>query len=224
MPSWEEEDKLLTSLGLSAEDLVCGIDEVGRGCLAGPVVAYAVAFKSRELLFLNYINDSKKLTPVQREHVSPLIKANAYYGKGSASPEEIEDLNIYWASILAMERAYRALATQCSPSCALVDGKAKLNLAIPVKSLVKGDGLSYSIAAASILAKVDRDREICQIDKKLNFRYNFKSNKSYATRTHLKALESFGPSAYHRFNFAPIKHRWSRQTILTNGSAPASED
>lgn len=209
MPTWEHEDELLSRSTGEAPKLVCGIDEVGRGCLAGPVVAYAVAFKSRNLDFLEQINDSKKVKPATRSLVAQKIRQHAYVGCGSSSAQEIDHINIYHAALLAMERAYWDLCTHCVPWGVLVDGNKApplgLNSELKVRTLIKGDSLSYSIAAASILAKVERDHLITQLDEEMAGRYGWAANKSYGTKTHLRALELYGPCQHHRRSFAPVK-------------------
>lgn len=176
---------------------VCGIDEAGRGPLSGPVVAAACILPDGCEIPL--LNDSKKLTPKQRDRLFDEIREKAVaYGIGSASPEEIDEINILNATMLAMRRAIAALPVKAD--FALVDGNVVRDFPIPAKAIVKGDALSCSISAASILAKVTRDR-ICLEDDKKYPAYQFAKHKGYGTALHMKILREIGPSPIHRKTF-----------------------
>lgn len=189
-----------------AEGHLCGIDEVGRGPLAGNVVAACVVLDLRGKPIPG-IDDSKKLSPEAREELAPLIRERALaYGVGEATVEEIDRLNIYHASHLAMRRALEALAASAAPECArpalvLVDGNRTVpGVAYPQRALVGGDALSASIAPASILAKVARDRALVEADA-LYPQYGFARHKGYPTREHREALRLHGPCPLHRRSF-----------------------
>lgn len=176
---------------------VCGIDEAGRGPLSGPVVAAACILP--EGCEIPLLNDSKKLTPKQRDRLFDEIRERAVaYGIGSASPEEIDEINILNATMLAMRRAIAALPVKAD--FALVDGNVIRDFPIPAKAIVKGDALSCSIAAASILAKVTRDR-ICLEDDKKYPAYQFAEHKGYGTALHMQILRDIGLSPIHRKTF-----------------------
>ncbi len=177
---------------------VAGLDEAGRGPLAGPVVAAAVVFYENPQISM--INDSKKLTEEVRECLFELILNETLCGIGAAEVEEIDRINIYQASFLAMDRALENLNTQ--PEHLLVDGRAFPRNDIPFTTIVKGDSLSYSVAAASILAKVTRDRMMREYDQEFP-QYGFANHKGYATREHLDAIEEFGYCPIHRRSFHP---------------------
>ena len=177
---------------------VAGLDEAGRGPLAGPVVAAAVVFYENPQISM--INDSKKLTEEIREYLFDLILNETLCGIGAAEVGEIDRINIYQASFLAMDRALENLNTQ--PEHLLVDGRAFPRNDIPFTTIVKGDSLSYSVAAASILAKVTRDRIMREYDSEFP-QYGFASHKGYATRDHLDAIEEFGYCPIHRRSFHP---------------------
>lgn len=180
---------------------VCGIDEAGRGPLAGPVCAAAVILP-RDLDLaqaLPGLNDSKKLTDKKRRELFEKIKACALaYGIGWASPEEIDEINILQATFLAMGRAVNAL--EISPAFCLVDGNRDPGLTIPMETIIKGDNLSASIAAASILAKVSRDDVMLAMAEQYP-QYGFEVHKGYGTKRHYAALEEFGPCPIHRQSF-----------------------
>lgn len=176
---------------------VCGIDEAGRGPLAGPVFAAAVILP--EDCTIEGINDSKKLTPKKRESLFEEIEAGAVaFGIGFATEEEIDSINILQATFLAMKRAFDALKIQ--PGIALVDGNRMPSLGVETRTIVKGDALSASIAAASILAKVSRDRLLCEIDK-IYPQYGFAKHKGYGTAYHVEMLKKYGPCPVHRKTF-----------------------
>lgn len=180
--------------------LVCGVDEAGRGPLAGPVVVAAVILDpGRPLLG---IDDSKKLSAAQRERLAPLIREQALcWAVAEASVEEIDRLNILQATLLAMQRAVAALSVR--PERALVDGNRCPQLDIPVAAVVKGDGQIASIAAASILAKTVRDAGMQILH--LEFpHYGFDRHMGYPTAAHVAALKQHGPSPAHRRSFRPV--------------------
>jgi len=181
------------------DDRVAGVDEVGRGCLAGPVTAAAVILPRDHGII--GLRDSKKLSAAQRERLTPLICARATaWALGSASVEEIDQLNILQATFLAMRRAVEALAPQ--PLRCRVDGSQRPPLALPVQMVVGGDALEPAIMAASIIAKVARDAEMAQLDTRCPG-YGLARHKGYGTPEHLKALRQLGASVWHRRSFAP---------------------
>lgn len=190
---WEIEE------GLYAQGIVtvCGVDEAGRGPLAGPVCAAAVILPS--YLEIPGLDDSKKLTDKRRRELFPLIKEQAVaYGIGLASHEEIDEINILQATFLAMERALAQLSTR--PDIALIDGNREKDFGLPVKTVVKGDSLSANIAAASVLAKVTRD--MIMEDMAAEYpQYGFEIHKGYGTKAHYDALRTYGHSPIHRMTF-----------------------
>ncbi|MGB7978422.1 MAG: ribonuclease HII [Chlamydiales bacterium] len=181
---------------------IAGIDEAGRGPLAGPVVAAACILPEGALF--NGLNDSKQLTPEQREIL--FIEMTRYhgmiYGVGVIDHEQIDRVNILQATFLAMRKAVDEMAVL--PDYLLIDGNQIPHFDIPAESIVAGDTLSVSIAAASILAKVTRDRIMGELDKKYP-QYGFKQHKGYATEQHLEAIRSLGPCPIHRKSFDPVK-------------------
>ncbi len=178
---------------------VAGLDEAGRGPLAGPVVAAAVVFLPNPEI--PRINDSKKLDEDSRSYLYDLIRTEALdYGVGSADVAEIDELNILQATFLAMRRALSRL--RAKPHHLLVDGRTYLDKSIPFTTIVKGDSKSYSIAAASILAKVTRDRIMQEYDREFPG-YGFARHKGYGTGTHLDAIEELGFCPIHRRSFHP---------------------
>lgn len=180
---------------------VCGVDEAGRGPWAGPVSAAAVILHPRRAP--KGLDDSKKLSAKAREGLEIEIKASAVaWGVGFASVTEIAELNILHATGLAMRRAIEALAVQ--PVHALVDGNYRFPLPCAVQPVVKGDGISKSIAAASILAKVARDRLMAEMDERYPG-YGFAAHKGYRAPIHAKALLELGPCEIHRMSWGPVK-------------------
>jgi len=180
---------------------VCGVDEAGRGPWAGPVCAAAVILAPRKVP--KGLNDSKKLTAKRREALEVEIKGRAMaWGVGFASVAEIAELNILHATGLAMRRAVEAM--QVRPVFALVDGNYAFPLPCPVKTVIRGDGISCSIAAASILAKVARDRLMADLDG-LYPGYGFAGHKGYGAPVHAKALLELGPCPEHRLSWAPVR-------------------
>ena len=176
---------------------ICGIDEAGRGPLAGPVCAAAVILP--EGLEIPGLNDSKKLTDKKRRELFPIIEEQALaFGLGWASQEEIDDINILQATFLAMSRAVEQLNIR--PDLALVDGNRAPTLDLPVETVVKGDSLSANIAAASVLAKVSRDDVMLRMAEEYPG-YGFEVHKGYGTKAHYEALRTFGPSPIHRRTF-----------------------
>ena len=178
-------------------NLVCGVDEAGRGPLAGPVCAAAVILP--EDCDLPGLNDSKKLTENKREALYDQIIAKAVaYGIAFASVEEIEEINILSAALLAMNRAIEKLPQ--APDMALIDGNTTRDIKVPARSIVGGDGKCACIAAASVLAKVTRDRLMLDMAKEYP-QYGFEKHKGYGTKAHYAALEEHGPSPIHRMSF-----------------------
>lgn len=177
--------------------IICGCDEAGRGPLAGPVFAAAVILP--ENVDIPKLNDSKKLTEKQRDKLFDIIKETAVdYCIAQASVEEIEEINILNASMLAMKRAIEGLSTK--PDFALIDGNIARGFEVKARPVIKGDALSPSIAAASILAKVARDRYCGEMDA-LYPEYGFAKHKGYGTKDHRAALIKYGPSPVHRKSF-----------------------
>ena len=179
-----------------------GVDEVGRGPLAGPVVAACVV--AHEPLMIKGLNDSKVVRAELREEIACEIRERAHgYAIGVASVAEIDRLNIYWASVLAMERAIAALS--CEPPDYLYTDAVRIkSFAGAQEPLIKGDALCAVVAAASILAKVHRDAILVELDRE-DPRYGFALHKGYSTPQHMEALRSFGPGPHHRSAFARVK-------------------
>ena len=183
-------------------DLICGVDEAGRGPLAGPVCAAAVILPRG--FEIEGLNDSKKLTEKKRDELFDVIKANAIsYGIAFATVEEIEELNILSATMLAMNRAIKMLSP--APSLALIDGNRNKEIEIASRCVVKGDSHCADIAAASILAKVTRDRYMLEMAAKYP-EYHFEKHKGYGTKLHYEALREYGPSEIHRMSFLRKMH------------------
>lgn len=195
---WTLENEIYDS-GIS---LICGVDEAGRGPLAGPVCAAAVILPRG--LEIPGLNDSKKLSEKKREALYDVICAEAMaYGIAFASVEEIESMNILNATFLAMNRAIAKL--EIKPELALIDGNRNSGLEIPSRCVIKGDASCADIAAASILAKVTRDRYM--LDMALEYpQYHFEKHKGYGTKLHYEALREFGPSPIHRRSFLRKMH------------------
>ena len=190
----------------SCSGIVCGIDEVGRGPLAGPVVASAVII-NREIApaeILEQINDSKKLSAKKRNYLFNKIQEFADIAIAECSVEEIDEINILQASLKAMSKAYAKLKP--SPSFALIDGNKSPKISCTTKTVIKGDSLSISIAAASIIAKEYRDNLMRKIANDYP-EYGWESNAGYGTKTHLAAIEKYGITPHSRRSFAPIKQK-----------------
>ena len=178
-------------------DIVCGVDEAGRGPLAGPVCAAAVILP-RDLQ-IEGLNDSKKLTDKRRRALFDVITAQAVsYGIAFASEQEIDEINILQATFLAMRRALDQLSVR--PAIALIDGNRETDFGFPVRTIVKGDSLSANIAAASVLAKVTRDDFMLEQAQRYP-QYGFDVHKGYGTRAHYEALRQHGPCPIHRRSF-----------------------
>lgn len=185
--------------------VVCGTDEAGRGPLAGPVVAAAVVLP--EGVTIPGLDDSKKLTEKKREALYDVIlREAAAYGIAESSPEEIDRINILAASLLAMRRAVEQVRRTIEPDIVLVDGNHPTEFGIPCRTVVKGDGISQSIAAASVLAKVTRDRLMTELDLRYPA-YGFAGHKGYPTKEHKLAVYEFGPSPVHRRSFLSFLER-----------------
>lgn len=181
--------------------LYCGVDEAGAGPLCGDVVAAAVILDPSRPI--DGLDDSKKLTEKKREKLYELIQERALaFAVARATVEEIDRINILNARMLAMTRAVNALAIE--PHHVLVDGNRLPELQMPATAIVKGDSLVQSIAAASVLAKVTRDREMLEMDKRYPG-YGFAAHKGYGTAVHLEALKALGPCEIHRRSYAPVK-------------------
>lgn len=183
---------------------VCGIDEVGRGPLAGPVVAAAVILDRRRLprTLRHDLDDSKKLTAEAREEFAILLRRCAVIGLGAASVTEIDRVNILQATFLAMRRALRALPV--APAAALVDGNCDPRLPCPAHPVIGGDGLSLSIAAASVIAKVARDRLMQRLAERYDG-YGWTTNVGYGTAEHRAAIVRLGLTPHHRLSFQPSR-------------------
>lgn len=194
MPDYEFEKAAVNS-GFSC---ICGVDEAGRGPLAGPVCAAAVILP--EGAVIEELDDSKKLTEKKREKLYDIIKETAVaYSVAYGTLEEIESVNILEATYLAMNRAIEGLNVK--PDFALIDGnRVPRGIKIPCETIVKGDSKSMSVAAASVLAKVTRDRLMLEYDKKYP-EYNFKKHKGYGTKEHTELIKQYGPCEIHRLSF-----------------------
>jgi ribonuclease HII len=211
MPHYIYESRLLKTMA----GPICGVDEAGRGPLAGPVVAAAVIFDRKRIP--KGLNDSKQLTEEDREELFPRIMELAVaVGVGESSVNEIDLLNIRMATHQAMARAVRALAV--AAEFALVDGNDAPALPCRCNTLVRGDGRSVSIAAASIIAKVTRDRLMVRLHDE-HPHYNWKSNKGYGTPDHYSGLKSHGVTVHHRRSFAPV-----RNIVLGEAISPAERE
>jgi ribonuclease HII len=187
---------------------VCGLDEVGRGPLAGPVLAACVYVPEQSFPFLLDVNDSKKISPKKREHLYNEITQHCTYGIGQCTIEEIDDINILQASLLAMRRAYENMDMVCDH--ALIDGNKLAGLPCPMTTVIKGDSISISIAAASIIAKVTRD----QIMNDLNIEYpeyGWNSNAGYGSKQHRNAIKVHGITPHHRKTFAPVRQMLEKE-------------
>lgn len=180
---------------------VAGVDEAGRGPLAGPVAAAAVILPRH--FVLKGVNDSKKLTALQRKRIfQAIIDSNISFATAFVDAEEIDQMNILQATFLAMKKAVHSLDR--IPEFVLIDGNRSPQIAIPSKCIIRGDSLSISIATASVIAKVARDEIMEKYHEKYP-QYGFGDHKGYGTKRHLEALYKYGPCPIHRFSFAPVK-------------------
>ncbi len=180
--------------------IIAGVDEVGRGSLIGPV--YAAAVILNKSINKKLLKDSKSLTKKKREKLSKYIKKNSIWAIGKASVKEIEKINILNASLLAMKRAIKKLKRK--PTITLIDGNKLPEIEnFKLKAIIKGDQRIPSISAASIVAKVTRDKMICKLSKKFKG-YGWDQNFGYGTKQHLRAIQNLGITHYHRKNFSPI--------------------
>ena len=184
-----------------AGGIVAGVDEAGRGPLCGPVVAAAVIFPDKNIEIPVVIRDSKQMTAAQRDAAYDWITANTVWATGQCSPAEIDELNILWASMRAMERSVDSLALQ--PNFCLIDGN-RVPKNLNGRAVVKGDAKSLSIAAASIVAKVTRDRLMHELALQYP-QYNWEKNAGYPTPEHLQAIKKYGINEHYRKSFGPVK-------------------
>ena len=192
---------LIDDLEVNETDLIAGVDEVGRGPLAGPVVAAAVILDPKKPI--DGLCDSKKMSANRRLEMSDKIKSNSLaWSLGRAEVKEIDEINILQASLLAMKRAIELLNIE--PDIVLVDGNYTPSVNFKKKAIVKGDSFISEISAASIIAKVHRDRLMTILSKKFT-QFTWNKNAGYGTKQHLKELISNGPTIYHRKSFEPIK-------------------
>ncbi len=201
--------------------IVVGLDEVGRGCLAGPVVAAAVVLEPG--VVIEGVTDSKRLSAAAREALAPIIHKRAFgVGLGAASAEEIDRVNILQATWLAMGRALDAL--ECTPDFLLVDGKLRYPSSTPQRTLIGGDARSLSIACASIVAKVARDRSMVEWAERFPG-YGFERHKGYGTAAHRAAIRALGPCLLHRRGFRGVcpddVSRHKQLTLLDSGRPPS---
>lgn len=202
MPDWKIEDE--------HQGLICGVDEAGRGPWAGPVVAGAVVFLTREVApeLLAQLNDSKKLSAKKREYLYELLRqeeqaGHIWCGIGEASAAEIDEMNILQATFTAMRRAVEKLPQK--PDVALIDGnRLPQDFPCAAECFIGGDGRAYSIAAASILAKVYRDRLMCELAQQYPC-YGFEKNAGYGTKAHIEGLRLHGVTPQHRRSYRPIR-------------------
>ena len=198
MDLWELENEIYSE----GFRLLCGVDEAGRGPLAGPVFAAAVILPRG--LVIEGLNDSKKLTEKKRGALfEPICRAALSYGIAFASVEEIEERNILGATFLAMNRAIEQLSPR--PELALIDGNRNSGIVFPSRCVVKGDARCADIAAASVLAKVSRDRTMLELAAEYP-EYHFEQHKGYGTKLHYEALREYGPSPIHRLSFLKKMH------------------
>jgi len=198
VPNWKHE----IEAGIKNGVIVCGVDEVGRGPLAGPVVACAVCLPvDIPRRITRRLKDSKQIDREEREEVAQILRETVAFGVGMADVEEIDRINILRASHLAMLRAFESVPSR--PAYALVDGNQAPNLPCPITCIIGGDAISLSIAAASIIAKVERDKIMRELAVTHPV-YGWETNVGYSTRDHLSALKEHGPTPYHRRSFRPV--------------------
>ena len=205
-PNFKEEDQLWRK-GLS---VVIGVDEVGRGPLAGPVVAASIIIKTKSIFYKNYIRDSKKLTPKKRLKIYNLLTSSSEieWGIGRVSEKTIDKINILEATKLAMKKSVLSLEKKIQPKSInflLLDGNFKINVNCAQKSIIKGDNKVFSIAVASIIAKVTRDKIMEKYHEQYPL-YGFKQHKGYGTKLHFKMLKKHGPCKIHRKTFKPVNY------------------
>ena len=191
------------SIELSHGGIIAGVDEAGRGPLCGPVVAAAVIFPRFNIDIPVVIRDSKQMSAKQRAIAYDWITQNCIWAVGQCSPAEIDELNILWASMLAMERAVAKL--KLAPDMCLIDGN-RVPKNLTGESVVKGDGKSLSIAAASIVAKETRDKIMHELAQKYP-QYEWDKNAGYPTQSHLHAIEKYGINEHYRRTYGPVKER-----------------
>ena len=195
------------SLSPNKHKIICGIDEVGRGPLAGPVVAAAVVLPSNNSInnIKHEINDSKKLSAKKRAYLYTEIKKIAKTAIGKASVKEIDNINILQATMLAMQRAFNNLCNKykIKPDFALIDGNKSPKLDCNIQTVIKGDQISLSIAAASIIAKYERDNIMAELSK-IYPHYGWDKNAGYGTKLHMLGMEKFGVTEHHRRTFSPV--------------------
>ena len=203
---WNAEEKLQIEHGLQKKGYryIVGVDEVGRGPLAGPVVCAAVVMPLAENSLVVGVDDSKKLSEKKRERLYDIITEKTIWAVAWASPAEIDEYNILGATMLAMKRAIDALPQKAD--FALIDGNRAKGFEIPVETVIKGDARSCSIAAASIIAKVTRDRQCLELDKKYP-EYGFAIHKGYPTKAHMDAVIRLGACPEHRKSFLSFVER-----------------
>ena len=192
-------------------NIIGGVDEVGRGPLIGDVVAACVVLPSD--FILEGLTDSKKLSEKKREKFYDIIMSDAIaVGVGKVSPSEIDELNIYEATKNAMTMAINEVRNKVNLEHVLIDAMP-LNLNIPTTSIIKGDAKSISIAAASVIAKVTRDRDLYELDKKYPM-YDLGHNKGYGTKKHIEALKEYGITEYHRLSYAPVRENKDKKVKI----------
>jgi ribonuclease HII len=198
VPNWKHE----IEAGIKNGVLVCGVDEVGRGPLAGPVLACAVCLPvDMPRKITRRLKDSKQIDREEREEVALILRETVAFGVGMADVEEIDRINILRASHLAMLRAFESVPSR--PAYALVDGNQPPNLPCPITCIIGGDAISLSIAAASIIAKVERDKIMRELAVTHPV-YGWETNVGYSTKGHLAALKEHGATPYHRQSFRPV--------------------
>ena len=198
------------------DSLICGIDEVGRGPLAGPVVAACVLIKEEYIddPLWNQVTDSKKLTSKKREALFDPIRERVCYGLAEISPSEIDTLNIHHATLKAMHRAFQTM--KATAVKALIDGKfVPPGLPCPAQAVVKGDSKHVQIAAASIIAKVHRDRLMAQLHQE-HPHYGWAQNAGYGTAEHLEGIRLHGITPHHRKSFAPVKNSLTKKIHMSS--------
>lgn len=210
IPTFELEGRLRTRLHKTHEAIILGVDEVGTGALAGPVVAAAVALPASRAAWYKYLRDSKELSPGRREQCIPDIAEHALtFGVGMANVEMLEEFGVQVARLFALAQAVERAAEKVEVAGVIVDGSDlhnQLILSYPAIYEDKADGKSYSVAAASILAKVTRDAFMVWLHS-MYPQYGFDDNKGYGTETHLAALDKYGPCVAHRMSYKPVKAR-----------------